>query len=321
VRAADPAFLFTDCGVSVGRIAGRDRASGGRCYAAFPYRCRPGGSLAFWGVGADWVRVEVRLRPVELDRWRAQAVAAGVSVSELVRGRVQGALAGRAPRRIDALDAALAQASGWREAFLAGLGCGRSVAAACRVAGVSRGLVYRERAASREFAVAWELALQGAEQGLVSVLHEEQGVLSRSLRRAPLPLPAELGAAGRVRRSARLQLRLRRSELRAWQAVAARLGVGVSELVRRLVEGPGSAGAAALRGACSWRGVFVEALRRSGSVATACRVAGVSVPRMRSRPICWVVARVGVAGGGWYALVPKDRRLRRSSDDELRGIL
>jgi hypothetical protein len=44
----------------------------------------------------------------------------------------------------------------------------------------------------------------------------------------------------------------------------------------RLVEGPGSAGAAALRRACSWRGVFVEALRRSGSVAAACRAAGVS---------------------------------------------
>jgi hypothetical protein len=214
--------------------------------------------------------------PVELARWRAQAVAAGVSVSELVRGRVQRALAGRAPRRIDGLDAALAQAGGWREAFLAGLGCGRSVSAACRLAGVSRGLVYRERAASREFGVAWELALQGAEQGLVSALHEEQGVVSRSLRRAPLPLPAELGVAGRVRRSARLQLRLRCSELQEWQAVAARLGVGVSELVRRLVEGPGSAGAAALRRPCSWRGVFVEALRRSGSVAAACRVAGVS---------------------------------------------
>jgi hypothetical protein len=213
---------------------------------------------------------------VELARWRGQAVAAGVSVSELVRGRVQRALAGRAPRRIDGLDAALAQASGWREAFLAGLGCGRSVSAACRVAGVSRGLVYRERAGSREFGVAWELALQGAEQGLVSALHEEQGVVSRSLRRAPLPLPAELGVAGRVRRSARLQLRLRRAELQAWQEAAARLGVGVSELVRRLVEGPGSAGAAALRRAGSWRGVFVEALRRSGSVAAACRVAGVS---------------------------------------------
>jgi hypothetical protein len=226
-------------------------------------------------VGADRVRVEVRLTPVELERWRAQAVAAGVSVSELVRGRLTKALAGRAPRRIDGLDAALAQANGWREAFLAGLRCGRSAAAACRLAGISRALVYRERAASREFAVAWELALQRAEQKLASGLHEEQGVLSGSLRRARLPPPADL-RGGQVRRSARLQLRLRRSELRAWQEAAARLGVGVSELVRRLVEGPGSAGAAALRRPCSWRGVFVEALRRSGSVAAACRAAGVS---------------------------------------------
>jgi hypothetical protein len=227
-------------------------------------------------VGADRVRVEVRLTPVELARWRAQAVAAGVSVSELVRGRLNGALAGRAPRRLDDLDALLADSSGWREAFIAGLGCGRSVAAACRVAGVSRALVYRERAGSREFAVAWELALQGAEQELASRLHGEQGVLSWSLRRAPLPLPVDLGVGGQVRRSARLQLRLRRAELQAWQEAAARLGVGVSELVRRLVEGPGSAGAAALRRAGSWRGVFVEALRRSGSVAAACRAAGVS---------------------------------------------
>jgi hypothetical protein len=73
-----------------------------------------------------------------------------------------------------------------------------------------------------------------------------------------------------------LQLRLRRAELQEWQVAAARLGVGVSELVRRLVEGPGSAGAAALRRPRSWRGVFVEALRRSGSVAAACRAAGVS---------------------------------------------
>jgi hypothetical protein len=227
-------------------------------------------------VGADRVRVEVRLTPVELERWRAQAVAAGVSVSELVRGRLNGALAGRAPRRLDDLDALLADSSGWREAFLWGVRCGYSAAAACRLAGVSRGLVYRERAGSREFAVAWELALQEAEQELAARLHGEQGVLSGSLRRALLPLPAALGAGGQVRRSARLQLRLRRAELQGWQAAAARLGVGVSELVRRLVEGPGSAGAAALRRACSWRVVFVEALRRSGSVAAACRAAGVS---------------------------------------------
>ena len=222
--------------------------------------------------------MEVRLTPVELERWRALAGAAGVSVSELVRARLTEALAGRTPRRVDGLDRALGDASGWREAFLCGLPCGRSVSAACRVAGVSRALVYRERAGSREFAVAWELALQEAEQSLASGLHGEQGVLvSRSLRRAPLPLPAQLGAAGgEVRRSARLQLRLRRVELEAWQGAAARLGVGVSELVRRLLEGPGSAGAAALRRPRSWRGVFVEALRRSGSVAAACRAAGVS---------------------------------------------
>ena len=120
------------------------------------------------------MRVEVRLTPGELERWRAQAMAAGVSVSELVRARLTEALAGRAPAWNDDLDPALARSSGWRKAFLEGLRCGRSVAAACRFAGVSRALVYRERAASREFAVAWELALQKAEQGLASALHEEQ---------------------------------------------------------------------------------------------------------------------------------------------------
>jgi hypothetical protein len=112
-----------------------------------------------------------------------------------------------------------------------------------------------------------------------------------------------------MRRSARLQLRLRRSELQAWQDAAAWLGVGVSELVRRLVEGPGSAGAAALRRPCSWRAVFVEALRRSGSVAAACRVAGVSrtlVYRERRQSASFATS--------W-------RYAEEEAEDRLRGLL
>ena len=149
----------------------------GRCFAGVSVRVSTGWVCSVSVVGADGVRVEVRLTPGELERWRALAGAAGVSVSELVRARLTEALTGRTPCWFDGLDAALGDASGWREKFLCGLEWGRSVSAASRLAGVSRALVYRERAASREFAVSWELALQQAEQALASGLHASRAFL------------------------------------------------------------------------------------------------------------------------------------------------
>jgi hypothetical protein len=235
------------------------------------------GSVVILGaVASGGLRVEVRLCPAELSRWRAMAARSDIGVSEFVRRRVNGALAGGFPREMPELDRALEGVGGWREVFLEALRDGRSVAAACRVAGVSRTIVYRERARSRELRVAWELALGDGDRMVDERLHDEQGALSRSLRRAPLQMLDRGVVGGDLRRSARLQLRLDRVDLEAWQRASAELGLAVSELVRRLVTGPGLVAGAAMRAPVSWRVVFVEALRRSGSVTAACRVAGVS---------------------------------------------
>jgi uncharacterized protein (DUF1778 family) len=224
-------------------------------------------------VESERVRLELRLTKDDQARWQTAAARARSSVSELVRERVNAGLARGAPRFMHEMEVVESAWCYWRESFLTALHHGRSVTEACRLAGVSRTLAYRERASSREFAVSWELALAAAEHELDERLHEEESTLSRSFRRAPLPLVA---AAARSRRDARLEVRLGRAELEHWRDAATQAGIGLSEFVRRLVEGPGSAAAAAAQRRGSWRVAFIDALRRSGSIATACRAAGVS---------------------------------------------
>jgi hypothetical protein len=220
------------------------------------------------------LRLEVRLGTAELEAWRLAAVAAGLSVSELVRGRVNPALpAGSLRWRPGTADG-----DPWREVFLEALRSGRSVVGACRAAGVSRTLVYRERARSREFAISWELAQERAEHQLSDRLLGTPLIPRYPLGPAATTIDAgtQMTVGAAPARRDRLQIRLKPEELEAWRAAAAELGVGVSELVRRLVNGSVRVPAVGERAVRSWRPLFVEALRRSGSVAAACRASGVS---------------------------------------------
>jgi hypothetical protein len=166
---------------------------------------------------------------------------------------------------------------GWRERFLVGLEHGFSVAAACRAAGISRGLVYRERRRSTEFAIGWELAVEAAEAEASSLLlHREMARLVdwQRLRKAKRAgCVASSDRVGRFER--RLRLRVSDAELGAWQTAARAAGLSVSELVRRF--------AAPKHGGCwshaapltSWRTQFIRSLRASGNVSLACRQANV----------------------------------------------
>jgi hypothetical protein len=208
----------------------------------------------------------------EVGTWRAVASAAGVSVSEFVRDRVNQSL-----MSVEKRTGVRPEGGSWREVFLAGLECGRSAAAASREAGVSRTLVYRERPRSREFAVAWELALEEAEDMLADSLHESALTplpgRSSSIR-YPAGTPPQRG--GVRSRQSRLQLRLERSDAEAWQKAAAAAGVSLSGLVRRLVRGVVVNPGGLERRPGSWRPAFIAALRQSGHVTDACRIAGVS---------------------------------------------
>jgi len=219
------------------------------------------------------VRIEVRVAATELELWREAALVAGVSVSELVRGGVNRSLASVEARWL--VDGP--EGESWREVFLNGLRRGLSVAAACREAGVSRALVYRERTRSGEFGVAWELALEEAEEMLADNLHGPP-LLPRSLRSPSIRYgPGTQPECGGVRcRRARLQVRLTSRELEEWRAAAAAIGVSVSGLVRRLVRGAVVNPGGWERRTGSWRPAFIAALRQSGYVADACRIAGVS---------------------------------------------
>lgn len=214
----------------------------------------------------------------EAGTWRADASAAGVSVSELVRDRVNQSLMSVKKRT-----GVRPEGGSWREVFLCGLECGLSAAAASRVAGVSRTWVYRERLRSREFSVAWELALEEAEDMLADSLHESAltPLPGRSLSiRYPAGTRPKRG--GVRSRQARLQLRLESSDLEAWQSAAAAAGISLSGLVRRLVRGVVVNPGRLERRPGSWRSPFIAALRQSGHVTDACRIAGVSQHRAYS---------------------------------------
>ncbi len=205
--------------------------------------------------------------------WRAAASAAGVSVSEFVRDRVNRSLMWFE----EGTGAVGPEGGSRREIFLAGLECGLSVAAACREAGVSRTLMYRERSRSREFAIAWELAHEEAEDMLAESLHGSALTLlpgrSSSIR-YPAGTPPQLG--GVRSRQARLQVRLASTDLEAWQKAAAAAGISLSGLVRRLISGGVVNPGRLERRPGSWRRPFIAALRQSGHITDACRIAGVS---------------------------------------------
>jgi hypothetical protein len=226
----------------------------------------------------EW-RLEVRAEALELAGWRARAAERGLSLSGWVRERVNRALAAELPLAMLEMDAWGAGAGEWRELFLAALRVGGSVSAACRAAGVSRTLVYRERCRSREFAASWELAREGAEQLLSDCLHAPAAVLA-----APLGLRAALAERRQVgregwgvrRRQGRLQVRLSEAEWSAWREAAAAAGLSVSGLVRRLVRGRVAAAGARECRPGSWRPVFLEGLRATGFVSGGCRAAGIT---------------------------------------------
>lgn len=112
--------------------------------------------------GRAQTRLEVRVSDEELVRWRSAAATAGTSVAGLVRRLVRGEL--RNPRQREL------RSRSWRPLFVAGLRQTGRVAAACRVAGISRTLAYRSRAQSQAFALAWEAAQPVAEERLMLAL-------------------------------------------------------------------------------------------------------------------------------------------------------
>jgi len=229
-------------------------------------------------MAARSVRVEIRFDLAERLALRASAAGAGVSASEFVRRRVNGALAAGLPGLGTEPKYADTGGVGWRGPFLEALALSPTVTAACRVAGISRTLAYREKKCSREFGVAWELAREEAEYLLAERLHGSP--LTPRLVPPPSPLAdrsarPRRGTAARGRR-ARLQLRLAPAELETWRAAATAARLDLSGLVRRLVRGPVTNPAGHEGGPCSWRSPFLDGLRRTGSVTEACAAAGVS---------------------------------------------
>jgi hypothetical protein len=165
---------------------------------------------------------------------------------------------------------------GWRERFLIGLEHGFPVAVACRAAGISRRLVYRERRRSREFAIGWELAVEAAEAEASSRLHPETARLVdwQRLRAERARCSASSDRVGRFER--RLRIRVSDAELAAWQTAARAAGLSVSELVRRFAAPTHNGGWSRAAPLTSWRTQFIRSLRASGNVASACRHTNVS---------------------------------------------
>jgi hypothetical protein len=158
----------------------------------------------------------------------------------------------------------------WREVLLEALRVGFSVTDSCRAADVSRTLAYRERGRSREFRSAWKLALQAWEGRLGEQFEIDTvtALLAKARTAGRMAIAAEGSWSGP--RRARLQVRLRQSELDAWQQAAAGARLSVLGLVRRLASsGLSSLEASSELAYRSWQSPFIEALRRSGMVAAA----------------------------------------------------
>lgn len=228
-------------------------------------------------MGSCGVRFELRVGEIELAAWRAAAAGRGLTVSEFVRRQVGGVLRAGLPQRWPGVEADGEVVGSWREVFLVALSFGWTVRSACGLAGVSRTLVYRERQRSREFGVSWELALEAADDRVRKQLREDVVPSLRRRRFAAVEaVDVRRGARPGSQADARVQVRLEAAELEAWRKAAGDLGVPVAVLVRRVVNPSGPVVSGRAGTPASWRSAFIDGLRRSGSVAAACRAAGVS---------------------------------------------